>query len=257
MWDCCFYLNWEIAFLKIVTCRLNAKPGWGNTALYTERIIRNISLEWYPECELLNLPGYLWNRKSYRSAYVTLFFRKNRWWFFSAVPSGKWINILQNPLTPFPPRTPARGHTQKQIYALQRAISNGLSRQSDTRTSLDYLMGEKGQFVFSFSTYKSSMKKFILQTSWAVQTSNTKFSDLGVGGKLAKKVSWHASSLSQQHSATALWHNPKLFPSCQQWSAEGWHQCRATLAELTSAECSSIYRLTTAPSAFGKTGRNA
>lgn len=50
-------------------------------------------------------------------------------------------------------------------------------------------MGEKGQFVFSFSAYKSSMKKFILQMSWAVQTSNTKFSDLGVGGKLAKKVS--------------------------------------------------------------------
>lgn len=92
-----FYLDLEISFLKIVTSRLNARPGWGNTALYTERIIRNISLEWYPECELLNLPGYLWNRKSYRSAYVTLFFQKNRWWFFSAVPSAKRTNILQNP----------------------------------------------------------------------------------------------------------------------------------------------------------------
>lgn len=168
MWDCCFYLDLEIAFLKIVTSRLNARPGWGNTALYTERIIRNISLEWYPECELLNLPGYLWNRKSYRSAYVTLFFQKNRWWFFSAVPSAKWTNILQNPLTAFPPRTSVSGHIQKHIHAYQRAISDVLSRQSDTRTSLDYLMGEKGQFVFNFSAYKSSMKKFILQMSWAV-----------------------------------------------------------------------------------------
>lgn len=161
MWDSCFYLNWEIAFLKIVSCRLNAKPGWGNTALYTERIIRNISLEWYPECELLNLPAYLWNRKSYRSAYVTWLFEKKRWWFFSAVPFAKWTNILQNPLSAFPHRAPARGHTEKQTHALQRATSDDLSRQLDTRTSLGYLMGEKGQFVFSFSAYKSPVKKFI------------------------------------------------------------------------------------------------
>lgn len=115
--DCCFYLDLEIAFLKIVTSRLNARPGWGNTALYTERIIRNISLEWYPECELLNLPGYLWNRKSYRRAYVTLFFQKNSWWFFPAVPSAKWPNVLQNPLATFPPRTSVSGHVQSHIHA--------------------------------------------------------------------------------------------------------------------------------------------
>lgn len=115
--DCCFYLDLEIAFLKIVTSRLNARPGWGNTALYTERIIRNISLEWYPECELLNLPGYLWNRKSYRRAYVTLFFQKNSWWFFPAVPSAKWPNVLQNPLATSPPRTSVSGHVQSHIHA--------------------------------------------------------------------------------------------------------------------------------------------
>lgn len=145
--------------------------------------------------------------------------------------------------------------TQKQIHALQRATSDGSSRQLDTGTSLDYLMGEKGPFVFSFSAYKSPMKKFICkrleQYKQAIQ------SDLGVGSKLAKKVSQCVSSLSQQRSVTAPWHDPKWFPLCQQGFAEGWHQCRATLAALTSAKRSSIYRLTTAPSAFGKTGRHA
>jgi len=48
-------------------------------------------------------------------------------------------------------------------------------------------MDEKGQFVFNFRVYKSSMKKFILQMSWAAQTSDTKFSDL-LGGWEEKQV---------------------------------------------------------------------